>query len=539
MTELQQLPVSNPSFSSLRKDNQLYVDKTALIYELARYSNRQYLLARPRRFGKTLLVSTLESLFRDGLKMFHGLAIEKLWKDSGTYKVLHLDFSMTQPDSAESFEKSAVTMFLRAASDCCLIDRSSLPQDFPGLADVTDAVCRKSQDTSLVLLIDEYDSPLSANLNNPDVFESIQSKMRSFFAAVKSYAGKFRLVFITGVSRFRHISVFSAGFNIIDLSLDPAFGEIVGYTEEEIRSYFKGYLIRSAALLNRIPESGVTDQQINALMDELRRHYDGYCFDSKNRTHVYQTWSVLRFFNSSGIPEFADYWYDNGGITAILVNYFRSHGGYFHQPDEMTYSLDDFSSAASLSDMDPGVLLTQCGYYTIKEADDDSITVGIPNAELQHAQVRLIREEIFDIKRLRTANAKKTILSKKEITAAECADFFNKIFSAVSSENKVTDEYQACDFIKVYCIGSGLDVRREYHQKKGRADITVEFADHRLIAEMKFARDGSSPERLLSAAEQQILDRDYGNYVPAKPLVRFAMVFSEEEQKIILWSGVK
>ena len=100
MTELQQLPVSNPCFSSLRKDNQLYVDKTALIYELARYSNRQYLLARPRRFGKTLLVSTLESLFRDGLKMFHGLAIEKLWKYSGTYKVLHLDFSMTQPDSA-------------------------------------------------------------------------------------------------------------------------------------------------------------------------------------------------------------------------------------------------------------------------------------------------------------------------------------------------------------------------------------------------------------------------------------------------------
>ena len=99
MAELQQLPVSNPSFSSLRKDNQLYVDKTALIYELARYSSRQYLLARPRRFGKTLLVSTLESLFRDGLKMFHGLAIEKMWKDSGTYKVLHLDFSMALSDS--------------------------------------------------------------------------------------------------------------------------------------------------------------------------------------------------------------------------------------------------------------------------------------------------------------------------------------------------------------------------------------------------------------------------------------------------------
>lgn len=101
-------------------------------------------------------------------------------------------------------------------------------------------------------------------------------------------------------------------------------------------------------------------------MDELRRYYDGYCFDRKHMTHVYQTWSVLRFFSSCGIPEFDDYWYDNGGITAILVNYFRSHGGYFHQPAEMTYQLKDFSSAASLADMDPGVLLTQCGYYTIK-----------------------------------------------------------------------------------------------------------------------------------------------------------------------------
>lgn len=180
MTELQQLPVSNPSFSSLRKDNQLYVDKTALIYELARYGNRQYLFTRPRRFGKTLLLSTLESLFRDGLKMFHGLAIEKLWQDRGTYKVLHLDFSMTLSDSPESFEKSAETMFLRAAEDCGLIERSSLQHDFSGLADAVDAVCRKSQDTSLVLLIDEYDSPLSANLNNPDVFESITSRMRSF-----------------------------------------------------------------------------------------------------------------------------------------------------------------------------------------------------------------------------------------------------------------------------------------------------------------------------------------------------------------------
>lgn len=337
MTELQQLPVSNPSFSSLRKDNQLYVDKTALIYELARYGNRQYLFTRPRRFGKTLLLSTLESLFRDGLKMFHGLAIEKLWQDRGTYKVLHLDFSMTLSDSPESFEKSAETMFLRAAEDCGLIERSSLQHDFSGLADAVDAVCRKSQDTSLVLLIDEYDSPLSANLNNPDVFESITSRMRSFFAAVKSYAGKFRFVFITGVSRFEHVSVFSAGSSIIDLSFDPAFGEIVGYTEEEIRRYFKGYLIRSAALLNRVPEREVTEQQINALMDELRRYYDGYCFDRKHMTHVYQTWSVLRFFSSSGIPEFDDYWYDNGGITAILVNYFRSHGGYFHQPAEMTY----------------------------------------------------------------------------------------------------------------------------------------------------------------------------------------------------------
>lgn len=128
MTELQELPIPNPSFTSIRQLNQLYVDKTSLIYELARFNSRQYFLARPRRFGKSLLISTLESLFRDGLKMFHGLAIEKLWKDRGTYKVLRLDFSGIPCETKENFEKAAVMKFFGSATDAGLLEAVSTPE---------------------------------------------------------------------------------------------------------------------------------------------------------------------------------------------------------------------------------------------------------------------------------------------------------------------------------------------------------------------------------------------------------------------------
>lgn len=521
MNRLQELPIANSSFTSIRNLNQIYVDKTALIYELARFNTRQYFLARPRRFGKSLLVSTLESLFKDGLKMFKGLAIEKLWDDNLTYKVLHLDFSAIPCSSLDDFQKSAVKKFLRNAVKNGLLGASYQTDDFLNIADFIDTVCNSNEENSIVLLVDEYDSPLSANLNNPGVFSEIQSSIHDFYAAVKENSGSFRFVFITGVSRFSHVSIFSAGSSIADLSLDPVFGELLGYTENEIRTYFSGYLIRSAALMNHIAEEAVRKNHIDILMDGLREHYDGYCFDDSNETHVYQTWSVLNFLNQSRSPEFCDYWYKSGGVSTLLVNYFRSHGGFFNQAEEMTFLADDFSSAASLADMDPGVLLTQCGYYTVKRVLDGQITVGIPNLELQHAQAMLLRDKIFDPVAITVANDSKTVLGKKEITADECAQFFNKIFNAVSSENRVTDEYQACDYLKIYCIGSGFNIHREYHQKNGRADITIEFPDHILVVEMKFARTDSSSEKLLSAAKQQIMNRDYGNYIPVEASLPF------------------
>ena len=541
MTELQELPIPNPSFTSIRQLNQLYVDKTSLIYELARFNSRQYFLARPRRFGKSLLISTLESLFRDGLKMFHGLAIEKLWKDRGTYKVLRLDFSGIPCETKENFEKAAVMKFFGSATDAGLLEAVSTPESFPSIAFLMEAICRKSKDNSVVLLVDEYDSPLCANLNNPEVFARIQNSIHDFYAVVKEYAGKFRFVFITGVTRFRHVAIFSAGSSIKDITLNPKFGTLLGYTEDDLSDSkpLGRYILRAAADINHIPEEKVSKNQIDSLKNEIRRYYDGYCFDNECGTHVYQTWSVLNFLSLYDKHKFLDYWYDSGGVSALLVNYFESHGGLFSQTEDMTFSATDFSSASSLADMDPGVLLTQCGYYTIKKVIDGEITVGIPNMELQHAQAMLLRERLFDYKKINSASESKTILSKKEITPEECADFFNKIFNAVSSENKVTDEYQACDYIKVYCLGSGFSIHREYHQKNGRADITVEFPDHRLVVEMKFARSESSYEKLLKSAEQQILDRDYGNYIPAKALVRFAMVFSAREQKIIRCSEVK
>ena len=217
MPKLQQLPIANSSFTSIRNLEQIYVDKTALIYELARFNTSQYFLARPRRFGKSLLVSTLESLFKDGLKMFHGLAIEKLWDESRTYKVLRLDFSGIPCSSREIFAKAAVRKFFLCAADAGLLDEFCAPGDFHSISYLIDAICRRCGENPFVLLVDEYDAPLAANADSPEKLAGIRLSLGYFYDAVKANSGSFRLVFITGTAGFGELVRMVRSSAVVDL----------------------------------------------------------------------------------------------------------------------------------------------------------------------------------------------------------------------------------------------------------------------------------------------------------------------------------
>ena len=536
---MKKLPIGKQSFDALRSLGMVYVDKTDIIFRMIE-NNDQCFISRPRRFGKSLLVSTLESLFSRGTEMFKGLAIEKLWTDK-TYRVLHFDFSGLECGSVESFQKDAVEKFLDVAKKAGVLGWQENADEYRTIKILMNRICLMAGNSSMVLLVDEYDSPLNANLGNPEVFSGIRKAIYDFYSSVKENSGRFRFIFVTGVSRFHKAAMFSAGSSIQDLSLNPLYGTLLGYTEEEITQYFGEHLRAAAASIFKISSDKVTDIQLSQVMDELRRHYDGYCFDKKASVHVYQPWSVLQFLSPEGDHEFSDYWFQDSGMSSLLDNFVRFTGG-VTAGDCSTHSIDWNSFVMNTDLNSPSnrlAILTQCGYFTIKKNTDKRVRVGLPNLELRHAWAYLLSNRIRDANHIPdeltdSVDDASQVLRKPDFSVEELTVLFNGIYKVLNSKNKIETEYAACNTPALYCLGSGYDVRTEVPEKGGRADLTFEFMDRRIIIEMKCVREGELAERKLSEAESQVLAHDCGCYIPVKPLRRFAMVFSVPLQKIVL-----
>ena len=501
---MKKLPIGKQGFDAVITGDMVYVDKTEAIYRMIE-NNDQCFISRPRRFGKSLLVSTLESLFSRGTGMFKGLAIEKLWADK-TYPVLRFDFSGLECGSVESFQKDAVEKFLDVAKKAGVLGWQETPDKYRTIKILMNKICLMAEVNSMVLLVDEYDSPLNTNLGNQNVLNDIRKAIRDFYLSVKENSDKFRFIFVTGVSRFNKVALFSAGSSIEDLSLNT---------------------------------DAVTDVQISQVMDELRVHYDGYCFDEEASIHVYQPWSVLNFLAPNGRHKFSDYWFRDSGVSTLLNNFLTAAGGVSRddekpQPvlhDEFVMNLDLQSPAGKT------VILAQCGYYTIKKADPFYFYFGLPNLELRHAWARILLSDTFkkcDQQGVQSLNQSAYVLNKPDVSDNDIALLFNRTYKILNSLHKAQSEYAVCDAPLLYCLGVGYDVRSEVAENGGRADLTFEMPGRRLIIEMKCASSGDSPEKKLEEAKAQILKHDYGNYIPVKEIRRFAMVFSVPEQKIVL-----
>ena len=534
---MKKLPIGKQGFDAVITGDMVYVDKTEAIYRMIE-NNDQCFISRPRRFGKSLLVSTLESLFSRGTGMFKGLAIEKLWADK-TYPVLRFDFSGLECGSVESFQKDAVEKFLDVAKKAGVLGWQETPDKYRTIKILMNKICLMAEVNSMVLLVDEYDSPLNTNLGNQNVLNDIRKAIRDFYLSVKENSDKFRFIFVTGVSRFNKVALFSAGSSIEDLSLNPLYGSMLGYTEDEIRHYFADYLKAAASSIFGINTDAVTDVQISQVMDELRVHYDGYCFDEDASIHVYQPWSVLNFLAPNGRHKFSDYWFRDSGVSTLLNNFLTAAGGVSRddekpQPvlhDEFVMNLDLQSPAGKT------VILAQCGYYTIKKADPFYFYFGLPNLELRHVWARILLSDTFkkcDQKGVQSLNQSAYVLNKTDVSDNDIALLFNRTYKILNSLHKAQSEYAVCDAPLLYCLGVGYDVRSEVSENGGRADLTFEMPGRRLIIEMKCAREGESPEKKLEEAKAQIMKHDYGNYIPVKEIRRFAMVFSVPEQKIVL-----
>ena len=534
MVDLTGLPLSITSFSEFCERNKIYVDKTDLVAKLAQF-DAPIFLSRPRRFGKSTLVSTFQELFSNGLDKFQNLKIvtENLWNDR-TYKVIHIDFSQIKENTENRpFEDKFYLLLKSAFKEASL----AIIEERDVIAAFADTIGTEDNGT-LVLLIDEYDAPLTAVMGDKKEFEERRALFSEFFSTIKAYSGKFRFIFITGVTRYSNTSIFSAFNNIKDISFNPAYGALVGYTQEELEHYFKDYIEYAAKALNRKEKTCKYTYEL--ILDELKNNYDGYSFDEDNEWHVYNPWSILNFLKN---PQrgFKPYWLDTGGAKpSLLVNYLNTFIDKKVKKTELVDYLNlEFvkrTNTAALSPTLTGIedenfpffaILYQAGYFTIKDTDAPDLMVGIPNLEVKQAFAEIVLEKLTDKNGVALRDsykqAVKTALDNKDYTALK--EEFNKILNEFSYESVVSfKEYAFRDVYKVMLQILGYNTYTEYQTALGRSDLCFEDEDRLYICEFKVIGKADSVKEKLEEAKAQIREKRYGLRLSDKEVITLAIV---------------
>lgn len=528
MEELRLLSLGTSDFSALRLRNQIYVDKSALVYKVASRTGK-FLFVRPRRFGKSLLISTFESLFKFGLRDFKGLAIEKLWKETKTYNVVRLDFSEIRADfGLDKFKEDLRDRLIDNLSPFGFRYDSAGPSIFCQFS----AWLKKQEPNSLVLLIDEYDTPLSSCLNDPELFNSVQDALSDFYAVLKSNDDALRFVFITGIVNCNKGRLLSELQELKDISLDTTFGGLLGFTKGEVEEYFYPYLETASRALN-LP--------VFELLEKVIKQYGGFCFERSAIEKVLAPWSLLNFLASprNGL---LDYWFESGGKPLDLMDYLNpdatmSPENYGREKFISLSSLSGDSSLESLSDL---ALLTQTGYLTIKAVKNgDTVFFDYPNLELKKAMAQLYVENLLASKSAGQVGAGPIVQVLSEESAEALVHILNRLFAAIDYQRyPVRDEASVKAFTQVYFAGAGLEPKVEHHTAHGRSDLEVKANSRHWILEFKVSRSEDDPEQKLEEAVEQLKLKGYGDDPASEILFKVALVFSFEERKFIRWKEV-
>ena len=540
MIDYSKLPLSITSFSDFAVNSMIYVDKTDLVANLARFRNPIF-LSRPRRFGKSTLVSTFHELFSNGLDKFQGLKItnENLWNDK-TYKVIHIDFSQIKENTENRpFEDKFYLLLKSSFKEASL----AIAEERDVIAAFADTIAAEENGT-LVLLIDEYDAPLTAVMGDKEEFEARRALFSEFFSTVKSRSSKFRFIFITGVTRYSNTSIFSAFNNIKDISFNPTYGAIVGYTQDELEHYFKDYIEYAANALNKKEKTDKYTYEL--ILEELKNNYDGYSFDEECEWHVYNPWSILNFLSE---PQrgFKPYWLETGGAKpSLLVNYLNTFIDKKVKKTELVDYLNlEFTKITSAAELSPNIssiedenfpffaILYQAGYFTIKDTGINYLEVGLPNLEVKKAFAELIVDNLTN----KTASQLSDCYGLKIKAALDAGDFsalkdeFNKILNEFSYESVISfKEYAFRDVYKVMLQLIGFNTYTEYQTALGRSDLCFENDRRLYICEFKVIGKADNVREKLEEAKAQIKEKKYGLRLTNKEVITLAVVIINENK---------
>ena len=512
---MQTLPIGVQDFVRLRQDNLLYVDKTARLLELIKNGQR-YFLSRPRRFGKSLTLSTLDAMFSGRAELFKGLSAEEWVKrqSENPSPVLRFDMSGLDIQTAQSLQQSLKEIIGRAGKNFSV---EILSETLNGMfTDLLSEICKLHG--AVVVLIDEYDKPILDNINDLQRANEMREVLRSFYTTLKSCDEYLRFVLLTGISKFSKAGVFSALNNLADISMLKKYGDIVGYTQEELDENFAEYLETSS-------------QSMSLTRDELREkikcYYDGFCFDGKIR--LYNPFSLLNFFIDD---KFGNYWYKSGSPT-FIIKYMKEHE--IQDPDEYRHLevAADFADSHEIERSTPESFLYQSGYLTIEKWEGDVITLDYPNEEVRKSIVRMYLDEIYHVKRYITLGTQLwQTLENGNIEAA--VELFNTALAAVPYDDfPKRDEFWYRSLFLMLLRGAGIISYAEVHTFRGRADLVIQFNNLIVVLEFKFA--AKNVEKMKAEGLEQLKDREYSKTydTEGRKVVTAVLVADDQERKII------
>ena len=508
-------PIGIQNFEKIRQDGFVYVDKTAQIYNLAATGD-YYFLSRPRRFGKSLLVSTMEAYFQGRKELFKGLAIEKLEKNWTASPVLHLDLTGSRYTSVADLDGKLNQHLLSWESRFGVTEVFEEPAT--RFSAVIEAAYRMTGQ-KVVILIDEYDKPVVDNIDNQDLMDSFRRELQGFYSVIKNKDGFIRFAFLTGVTKLGKMSVFSSLNNLMDISMDSEYSDICGVSEDELKSYFNGS-VEELAEKNRISKEGC--------YAKLKSMYDGYHF-SEDAPGVYNPFSLLNTFKTG---KFRMYWFETGTPT-FLVRYLK----------QGQYNLDNISkddipadalTGTNYVNPEPITLMYQTGYLTISGYDSrfNTYNLDYPNEEVKSGFLNslsqlyapaLIQGEFSVVRFIR------------DIERGDVESFMTRFTSFLSG-----NDYEIQGDLELYFQNTmsvmlkmmGLYVKTEYHTSRGRIDIIFDTDRYVYIIELK--RD-QSPEIALRQIEEKGYDKPFLS--SGKQIIRLGINFSSETRTVDGWKA--
>ena len=537
------LPIANQSFLGLRQAGHIYVDKTDFVYKLANMTIPQ-ILTRPRRFGKSTLLTTLEELFRHGVKpydghdsYFKGLAIEQLWQDDGQYLVLHLDFHELNSDcdTIAEFEQS----LMEEITDFCKGNKITIP-DKSSFRKRLKALLEQLPYQSLVLLIDEFDAPLLYHYDNEQELHACKLLMRGLFSTIKRNPDKFRCVFFTGITRFQDLDIGTAGNSFTDVSLDKGFAACCGYTRAELKQYFAQHLRYAVAIRARCAPEAVSDKQIENLLGKMSSWYDGYSFNGAQQNKVFSTWSVLRFLSNeeavldaywsdeegSGLPQVLKLALDRIELEPLIAQ--LSQG-------EIVIGGREFRQSSLINPKaNPYSLLFQTGYLTLSKPfrSTGKAHLVCPNREIKWAFTNLLMRHFFQIEFdiCYSESSQKVLAALASLDPEKMRAAFNEAIGILPYSHSPENEFWIASLMVILLFGLNLKPRAEVMSLNGRADCVFDLPEHKVTIVFEFKFEASSnPKKLdakLAEALKQIKKRKYvldGNSQPK--VARFGLVF--------------